>query len=201
LLQDGRLVAAVSEERFSRVKHDPRLPVDAFRYCLEAGRLTLADIDAIAYYERPDKKLERQLWAGFPAGPAAVEAEATVRANALLPEMAVRERLGFEGPIKYYDHHLSHAASAFYYSGWQEAAILTVDGVGEWATTTYGTGQGATIDLWEEVHFPHSLGLLYATLTAYLGFRVNDGEYKVMGLAAYGQPRYLEQLSRLVIPA
>lgn len=189
-------MAAVSEERFSRVKHDPRLPMAAFRYCLEAGGLSVADVDAVAYYERPDKKLERQLWAGFPEGQAA-EGEATVRANALLPEMAIRERLGFEGPIHFYDHHLSHAASAYYYSGWQDAAVLTIDGVGEWATTTYGTGRGAELELWEEVHFPHSLGLLYATLTAYLGFRVNDGEYKVMGLAAYGQPSYVKQLSQL----
>ncbi len=200
LLQDGKLVAAVSEERFSRVKHDSRLPVNAFRYCLNVGGLSLSDIDAVAYYERPKKKLERQLWAGFPDG-TAEEAEATVRANALLPEMAIRERLGYEGPIKFYDHHLSHAASAYYYSGWQNAAVLTVDGVGEWATTTYGTGQGAELALWEEVHFPHSLGLLYATLTAYLGFRVNNGEYKVMGLAAYGQPRYVDQLSKLVTTA
>jgi carbamoyltransferase len=196
LLQDGRLVAAVSEERFSRVKHDPRLPVNAFRYCLEVGGLTLSDIDAVAYYERPEKKLERQLWAGFSEEQAAQEA--VVRANALLPEMTIRERLGYEGPIKFYDHHLSHAASAYYYSGWQDAAVLTIDGVGEWAATTYGTGQGSNLNLWEEVHFPHSLGLLYATLTSYLGFRVNDGEYKVMGLTAYGQPFYVKQLSRLV---
>jgi carbamoyltransferase len=197
LLQDGKLVAAVSEERFSRFKHDPRLPVAAFRYCMDVGGLTLSDVDAVAYYERPQKKLERQLWAGFPEAQTE-EAEAAVRANALLPEMAIRERLGYEGPIKFYDHHLSHAASAYYYSSFQDAAVLTVDGVGEWATTTFGSGQGAEIDIWEEVHFPHSLGLLYATLTAYLGFRVNDGEYKVMGLAAYGQPFYVKQLSQLV---
>jgi carbamoyltransferase len=197
LLQDGRLAAAVSEERFSRVKHDPRLPVAAFRYCLDVAGLSVSDVDVVAYYERPEKKLERQLWAGFPTGQAA-EAEAAVRANALLPEMAIRERLGFEGPIMFYDHHLSHAASAYYYSSFRDAAVLTIDGVGEWATTTYGTGRGAELELWEEVHFPHSLGLLYATLTAYLGFRVNDGEYKVMGLAAYGRPRYVDQLSRLV---
>ena len=113
LLQDGKLVVAVSEERFSRVKHDPRLPVNAFRYCMDVGGLTLSDIDAVAYYERPEKKLDRQLWAGFPEGDAD-EAEATVRLNASLPERAIRERLGYEGPIHYYDHHLSHAASAYY---------------------------------------------------------------------------------------
>lgn len=197
LLRDGKLAAAVLEERFTRVKHDPRLPVNAFRYCLDAGGLTLLDIDAVAYYERPQKKLERQLWAGFPGWQQEV-GESAVRANALLPEMSIRERLGYEGPIYFYDHHLSHAASAYYYSGFQDAAVLTIDGVGEWATTTYGSGCGAELDLWEEVNFPHSLGLLYATLTAYLGFRVNDGEYKVMGLAAYGRPRYVKQLSRLV---
>ena len=106
------------------------------------------------------------------------------------PERAVREMLGYEGPFLTFEHHESHAASAFFFSGFPEAALLTVDGVGEWATTTYGSGRGNAIELFEEVRFPHSLGLLYSTLTAYLGFEVNDGEYKVMGLAPYGEPRY-----------
>ena len=188
LLQDGRLVAAAEEERFSRVKHDPRLPVSAFRFCLRAGGIGIRDIDVLAYYELPAAKLERQLWsagAGASSDPGA-------------PERALREGLGYEGPIRMFAHHQSHAASAFFFSGFDEAAVLTVDGVGEWATTTYGRGEGARLEAFEEVRFPHSLGLLYSTLTAWLGFEVNDGEYKVMGLAPYGRPRYLDALRQLV---
>jgi carbamoyltransferase len=194
LLQDGVLVAAASEERFSRVKHDPGLPVEAFRYCLREGGIDVTDLDALAYYERPGEKLSRQLWAGVPEGSSADFAWLDPGE----PERAFRERLGFEGPIFTYPHHLSHAASAYFYSGFPEAAVLTVDGVGEWATTAYGRGEGAGLDLFEEVRFPHSLGLLYATLTAYLGFRVNSGEYKVMGLAPYGRPRLLDRLRQLI---
>ncbi|HTQ79343.1 MAG TPA: carbamoyltransferase N-terminal domain-containing protein, partial [Thermoanaerobaculia bacterium] len=199
LLQDGRLVAAASEERFSRRKHDPGLPVEAFRFCLRAGGIDIVDLDALAYYERPVDKLSRQLWAGVPAD----SSPDLAWLDPGQPERALRERLGFTGPILTYPHHLSHAASAFFYSGFPEAAVLTVDGVGEWATTTYGRGDlGAAevLDIFEEVRFPHSLGLLYAALTAYLGFRVNSGEYKVMGLAPYGEPRHLDRLRRLLQP-
>jgi carbamoyltransferase len=192
LLRDGQLVAAAEEERFSRVKHDPRLPVSAFRWCLRRGGIGILDVDCIAYYESPAKKRERQLWAGVPEGGPALPLDSGG------PERAIREGLGFEGPILIFEHHLSHAASAFFFSGFPEAALLTVDGVGEWATTTYGKGDGSGVELFEEVRFPHSLGLLYSTLTAYLGFEVNDGEYKVMGLAPYGKPRYLEEIRRLV---
>jgi carbamoyltransferase len=196
LLQDGELVAAAAEERFTRLKHDPALPIHAFWFCLEAGGIGITDVDAVAYYESPPKKLARQLWAG--------------RATPGLPwmdagraERQIRERLGWEGPLTVFDHHQSHAASAFFYSGFAAAAILTVDGVGEWATTTYGRGggdRGSALEIFEEVRFPHSLGLLYSALTGYLGFRVNGGEYKVMGLAPYGEPVYLERLRRLVEP-
>jgi len=196
LLQDGVLVAAASEERFSRVKHDPGLPVEAFRFCLRAGGIDVSDLDALAYYERPVDKLSRQLWAGVPEG----ASPDLAWLDPGQPERALRERLGYEGPILTYPHHLSHAASAFFYSGFPEAAVLTLDGVGEWATTAYGHGEGAALDLFEEVRFPHSLGLLYATLTAYLGFKVNSGEYKVMGLAPYGRPRFLDRLRRLIAP-
>jgi len=195
LLQDGRLVAAAEEERFSRIKHDPRLPVSAFGFCLEAGRLSVADVDCIAYYESPVKKLSRQLWAGEPVG--APPGQPWLDAGR--PEREIREVLGFEGKILRFDHHQSHAASAFYFSGFQEAALLTVDGVGEWATTSYGRGSGSELALFEEVEFPHSLGLLYSTLTAYLGFRVNDGEYKVMGLAPYGTARYADRLRQVLL--
>jgi carbamoyltransferase len=194
LLQDGRLAAAAAEERFSRVKHDPRLPVEAFRYCLKAGRLGPADVDCVAYYESPTKKLARQLWAGVPRD----ESGDFFWLDPQQPQRAIRERLGYEGPIEIFEHHQSHAASAFFFSGFRDAAILTVDGVGEWATTTYGRGRGATLEVFEQVHLPHSLGLLYSTITAYLGFRVNDGEYKVMGLAPYGRPRYVDQVRALI---
>ncbi len=194
LLRDGEVVAAAAEERFSRVKHDARLPVEAFRFCLRAGGLGPEDLDAIAYYEEPGAKLGRQLW----SGPPAFGHGDTAWLDPRRPERLIREHLGFEGPILLFPHHLSHAASAFFESGFREAATLTVDGVGEWATTTYGRGGPEGIELFEEVIFPHSLGLLYSTLTAYLGFRVNGGEYKVMGLAPYGEARYVDQICQLV---
>jgi len=194
LLRDGRLVAAAEEERFSRVKHDPRLPAAAFRHCLAAGGIGPHQVDCLAYYELPREKLARQLWAGVPADSPPDLPWLDPRA----PERALREGLGYEGPLRAYPHHASHAASAFLYSGFEEAAVLTVDGVGEWATTTYGHGRGNRLATFEQVEFPHSLGLLYSAITAYLGFRVNDGEYKVMGLAPYGRPRHVGALSRLV---
>lgn len=195
LLRDGALVAAVPEERFTRVKYDRRAPVNAFRYCLEAGgRLTPADIDCVAYYESPPKKLSRQLSMGL---------DATVDPNfAWLdpghPERALREAFGYDGPFVTFDHHRSHGASAFYYSGFQEAAVLTVDGVGEWATTTYGLGRDRELTLLEEVVFPDSLGLLYSAITDFLGFSVLSDEYKVMGLAPYGEPRFADRLRTLL---
>ncbi len=193
LLVDGELVAAAAEERFTRVKHDSRLPVNAYRYCLEAAGLGPGDVDAVAFYEDPAKKAERQHAHGFTAPPGQPDALHPGR-----PERMIREVLGHEGTILTFDHHLSHAASAYFFSGFDEAAILTVDGVGEWATTTYGTAYGATIEPFEKVRFPHSLGLFYATVTAFLGFRVNDGEYKVMGLAPYGEPRLADALRSVV---
>ena len=198
LLRDGRLVAAAQEERFSRLKHDPRLPVAAFRFCLDKGGIGPADLDAVAYYESPVKKLARQLWSGGPAGRLRATSDDQAWLDPTRPERAIRERLGWDGPLLAFDHHQSHAASAFFFSGFPRAAVLTVDGVGEWATTTYGVGDGAALELLAEVEFPHSLGLLYSTLTAWLGFAVNDGEYKVMGLAPYGTPRYADRLGRLV---
>jgi carbamoyltransferase len=192
LLQDGRVVAAAEEERFTRVKHDPRLPVHAFRFCLRAGGIGIDEIDAVAYYENPVDKLSRQLWAP-PAGP-----DDLPWIDPGHPERAIREGLGYEGPVRIFDHHASHAASAFFFSGFPEAAVLTVDGVGEWTTTTYGAGRGARLERFEEVEFPHSLGLLYSTLTSYLGFEVNDGEYKVMGLAPYGEPRLVPEMRKLI---
>ncbi len=204
LLRDGELVAAASEERFTRVKHDPRLPALAFRFCLEAGGLGITDVDAVAYYESPGAKLSRQLWVGVPRSSPGSASGKRARAPDVpwldpgRPERTIRERLGFEGRILSFPHHLSHAASAYFFSGFSGAAVLTVDGVGEWATMSYGRGRGGELEILEEVSFPHSLGLLYSTLTSYLGFRVLSGEYKVMGLAAYGEPRYVDEICRLV---
>lgn len=199
LVRDGRLVCAAEEERFSRVKHDPRLPWHAFRFCLEQGGLTIADIDCLAYYEDPTKKLARQIWMGLrPGASVAVRDKMATRLDAGRVEREIRLGLGYEGPVEIVDHHQSHAASAYYYSGFDEAAVMTVDGVGEWDTTSYCRGQGHALETFERVRFPHSLGLLYSTITAYLGFKVNSGEYKVMGLAPYGEPRYRRQIESLV---
>jgi carbamoyltransferase len=194
ILQDGQLIAAAEEERFSRIKADPSVPKKAFRFCLNEARISLNDVDCVAYYESPRKKLARQLWSG-------VLGNKIARLKSYQPKMVeteIREKTGYQGPIVFVDHHISHAASSFFCSGFPSAAILTADGVGEWATTTYGTGEGNNINLFEEVQFPDSLGLLYSTITAYLGFGVNDGEYKVMGLAPYGKPLYTEKIYQLI---
>lgn len=194
ILKDGKLIAAAEEERFTRIKADPSMPGNAFKYCLAEAGLSLPDIDCVAYYEDPVKKLARQLWSGVLGNsPDLIRSHSPRRV-----EWQIREQLGYEGEIKYIDHHLSHAASSFCFSGYEEAAILTVDGVGEWATTAYGTGTKNKVGLFEEVQFPDSLGLLYSTITSYLGFEVNEGEYKVMGLAPYGKPVYVDKVRQLL---
>ncbi len=203
LLRDGRLVCAAEEERFSRIKHDPYLPWRAFRFCLDHGGISIDQVDCIAFYEDSRKKLARQIWMALnPGGSAEVRRRilAQLARNVHRVERVIRQVLGYTGPIDTFDHHQSHAASAFFYSGFDQAAILTVDGVGEWTTTAFGQAAGAELQLFEEVAFPHSLGMLYSALTAYLGFDVNDGEYKVMGLAPYGEPRHVEQLRTLLLP-
>ncbi|WP_133645265.1 carbamoyltransferase [Paraburkholderia flava] len=195
IIKDGRLIAAAEEERFSKVKHDSSIPTGAFRYCLREAKVTIKDIDCIAYYEDPYKKASRQIATNVMD--LLRNPKRRFKIDPARPERDIRQSLGFDGPIEYVDHHLSHAASSFFFSGFPEAALLTVDGVGEWATTTYGHGKDASIELFEEVAFPNSLGLLYSTITAYLGFDVNDAEYKVMGLAPYGDPKYVEQMRRL----
>ena len=199
LLQDGVLTAAVQEERFSRVKNDKSFPRQAFRYCLEQAGLTISDLDCIAYYEDPCLKLERQIWMGMMPGLRAERQESILnRLAGAQPQQAIREVFGYDGPIEIADHHLSHAASTYYFSGFEEAAILTVDGVGDWATTTYGLGKGSHIERFEQVDFPDSLGFFYSAITGYLGFEVNEGEYKVMGLAPYGKPLYTEKIRDLI---
>lgn len=204
LLRDGVLVAAVQEERFSRVKNDKAIPQSAFRYCLQRGGLTIDQVDCVAFYEDPCLKLGRQIWSVMDAPPQ-VRQELPQRAAILArlvgetPAELIRWTLGYEGRIEIIDHHLSHAASAYYFSGFDDAAILTVDGVGDWPTTTYNAATGERIERLEAVDYPHSLGLFYSTLTGYLGFEVNEGEYKVMGLAPYGEPRYLDKVSKLIL--
>ena len=194
LLRDGELIAAVSEERFSRFKNDARLPIRAFRYCLEAGGLDITELDCVAYYELPQLKLWRQLSTRLP-----IERDPTLGwLDCNRPEREMREILGVECAIRFYPHHLSHAAASFLFSGFDEAAILTVDGVGEWTTCSYAHGKGARIELLDEVCYPHSLGLFYSTITSYLGFEIFEGEYKVMGLAPYGTPRFAPQFAELI---
>lgn len=191
------MISAAQEERFSRIKQDPGIPRRAFRDCLRQAGLTIADIDCIAYYEDPVKKLDRQLWMALPDLPDA-RPEALFRLDAHRPVREIRDVLGYDGPIEFVDHHLSHAASAYFFSGYSDAAVLTVDAVGEWATTAWSEGSGDRLDLLDEVQFPHSLGLLYSTLTGHLGFEVNEGEYKVMGLAPYGRPRFADRVRQLI---
>ena len=199
LLRDGGLVAAAQEERFSRIKNDKEFPIAAFRYCLHSAGLTIADIDCIAFYEDPCIKLGRQLWMGMLPGITAGR-RAAIRDRVLEsdPEENIRRITGYEGPIEIVNHHLSHAASAYFYSGFEEAAILTVDGVGEWSTTSYNSASGSQVTCLGNVDFPHSLGLFYSALTGYLGFEVNEGEYKVMGLASYGRPTYVRQVRDMI---
>jgi carbamoyltransferase len=192
-MRDGVLIAAAEEERFSRIKHDHGLPQRAFRYCLSEGGISIEDIDCIAYYEDPVKKLGRQLWARHHGKTVGELWHAAMR-----PDCGLRERLGFQGEILYFDHHASHAAASYLFSEFEDAAVLTLDGVGEWTTTAYGRASANAIELFEQVRFPHSLGLLYSALTSFLGFEVLSGEYKVMGLAPYGKPRFAGEIRRLI---
>lgn len=194
LIQDGRIISAAQEERFTRVKHDRSMPYHAFKYCLESAGTSITDIDCIAYYENPVDKLARQLWSGFDIE----KKELRDMMDPRRPLREIREVLGYTGPVEFVSHHLSHAASSFFFSGVGEAAILTVDGVGEWATTTYGYGNSQGIELFEQVDFPDSIGLLYSMVTSYLGFKVNNGEYKVMGLAPYGKPVFADKIRKLI---
>lgn len=196
LLVDGELRAAAAEERFSRRKHDPRLPIKAFRSCLAEASLSLDRLDAIAYYEMPMWKTSRQLAARHEHGDTDSLGLGAIDPGA--PARAIREQLGFDGPLLCFPHHLCHAASSFFFSGFDDAAVLIADAVGEWTTTSLGYAHGDSIELFREIAFPHSLGLFYSAMTNYLGFRVNGGEYKVMGLAAYGEPRFAAALRDVV---
>lgn len=202
LLVDGKIIAAAQEERFSRKKHDSGFPKHAIAYCLEEGALSMKDIDIVAYYEKPLIKFERLLetyLAFAPRGiPSFISAmpvwlkEKLFIKKTLQDELAEVDTTSFRGKILFAEHHESHAASAFYPSPFEKAGLLTLDGVGEWTTTAYGYGDKNELHLLKEIRFPHSLGLLYSAFTYYTGFKVNSGEYKVMGLAPYGEPKYAQ---------
>ena len=203
LVKDGQIVAAAQQERWSRVKHDQRLPVDAIRYCLEEAGINAGDLGLVAFYEKPLVKFERLMETYLAYAPVGLRSflaamPVWIKQKLWLPDL-IRKELGYEGKIIFPEHHESHAASAFFPSPFEEAAFITVDGVGEWTTTSFGVGEGNRIRIMAEIRFPHSLGLLYSAFTYFTGFKVNSGEYKLMGLAPYGQPKYVDTiLSELI---
>ena len=196
LVRDGDIVAAAQEERFTRKKHDHRFPRAAAEYCLREGGIGPDDLTAVVFYDKPWLKFERLLstyLAFAPSGLASfVKAMPLWLKEKLWMEDLIKQELGYKGKLLYTAHHQSHAASAFFPSPFERAAVLTIDGVGEWATASWGIGSGHTVDVKYEMSFPHSLGLLYSAFTYYTGFKVNSGEYKVMGLAPYGEPKYVD---------
>ena len=203
LVKDGLLVAAAEEERFTRKKHDYGFPENAIRFVLNSESIRGQDLDYVAFFEKPFQKFERILMTSLQMFPRALpvfrEAMITWLLDKLWVSALITEKVGVpREKILFSEHHLSHAASAYLCSPFDEAAILTVDGVGEWATASYGVGRGNEVKLERQIEFPHSLGLLYSAFTAFLGFEVNEGEYKVMGMAPYGEPRYLDKVYKLV---
>ena len=203
VLRDGLLVAAAEEERFTRVKHDFGFPQRAIDFCLAEAGIRGADLDYVAFFEKPLVKFERILLTSVATVPRSSTVFRKAMTAWLLDKLwiksRIRDALGIpEDRILFAEHHQSHAASAFFCSPFEDAAVLTLDGVGEWATTTIGEGHGTRCTLKDEIHFPHSLGLLYSAFTAFLGFEVNEGEYKVMGMAPYGVPRFQEEVRRVV---
>ena len=210
LLVGGEVVAAAQEERFSRKKHDARFPASAARYCLDSQGLTLADIDAVVYYEKPlltfERLLETYLGAAPRGGRSFVAAMQVWLKEKLFLKTELKKQVAALGKpdakqpeLLFSEHHLSHAGAAFYPSPFEKAAVLCMDGVGEWATTSAWLGDGADLNPLWEINFPHSLGLLYSAFTYYCGFKVNSGEYKLMGLAPYGEPRYVDQIKQHLI--
>ncbi|MEK6758143.1 MAG: carbamoyltransferase [Deltaproteobacteria bacterium] len=203
LIRSGKIVCAAQEERFTRKKHDHRFPSNSIRFCLESSGITIKDIHHIAYYEKPFLKFERILdtfMAYAPLGfKSFIKAMPLWIKQKLWIKEVIKRETGFEGTVIFPEHHESHSASAFYASPYDEAAFLSIDGVGEWATTSYGVGKGNKLDILADISFPHSLGLLYSAFTYYLGFKVNSGEYKVMGLAPYGEPRYKDLILKELV--
>ena len=196
LVRDGEIVSAVQEERFSRKKHDHRFPKNAIQYCLDSAGISSGDLDAVAFYDKPFLKFERLLESYLAYAPAGIKSFVKAMPLWIKEKLWMKEfiknELDYDGLILFPEHHQSHAASAFFASPFRNAAFLTIDGVGEWTTTSYGVGKGNNISLLGEIKFPHSIGLLYSAFTYYTGFKVNSGEYKVMGLAPYGEPKYVD---------
>ncbi|HQN00772.1 MAG TPA: carbamoyltransferase, partial [Candidatus Hydrogenedentes bacterium] len=203
LLRDGDILAAAQEERFSRKKHDPRFPGHAVEYCLGEGGITIDQVDYVAFYDKPLIKFERLLMTYLASSPHGYLSFLSQMPSWLKEKLfvrnTIRKQLGYQGNILFSTHHLSHAAAAFFPSPFEEAAFITVDGVGEWATTTYGIGRDTKVKILKEINFPHSLGLLYSAFTYFTGFKVNSGEYKLMGLAPYGEPRFVDIIKRELI--
>ena len=210
LIEDGRIVAAAQEERFTRKKHDPRFPVHAVGYCLTEGGIGLGDVDHVVFYDKPFLKFERLLETYLTFAPRGIKSFSMaiplwLREKLFLKDLLLKEFKKIDSDGKWNkqllssEHHLSHAASAFFPSPFEEAVVLTMDGVGEWATTSVAIGKGNSLEVIKEIHFPHSLGLLYSAITYYTGFKVNSGEYKVMGLAPYGEPKYAELMLKHLI--
>lgn len=198
LLRDGEIVAAAQEERFTRKKHDFNFPKNAAEYCLREGGITASDLELVTFYDKPLLKFDRLLETYFSFAPRGftsfLQAVPVWTKQKLFMADIIKKNLDYKGKIIYPEHHESHAASAFFASPYEASATLTTDGVGEWTTTSYGIGQGNHVQLLGEIHFPHSLGLLYSAFTYYTGFRVNSGEYKIMGLAPYGDPKYVDTI-------
>lgn len=196
LVRDGEIIAAAQEERFSRKKHDHRFPKNAVNYCLLEGGIRPDGLDHVIFYDKPLTKFERLLETYLGYAPAGINSfnkamPLWLKEKLWMPDTIKKEMDGYKGKVLFCNHHESHAASAFYPSPFKEAAILTIDGVGEWTTASWGIGNGNDLQLKNEIRFPHSLGLLYSAFTYYTGFKVNSGEYKVMGLAPYGEPKYV----------
>ncbi|HIG98503.1 TPA: carbamoyltransferase [Candidatus Woesearchaeota archaeon] len=202
LLQDGRVTAAAQEERWTRKKHDIAFPENAIKYCLQEAGITAREVDAVGFYEKPLLKFERLLSSHIETFPKSYKAFVQALPGWVTEKLRIpgilRKKLKYDGKVFFVDHHLAHAASSFHASPFNEAAIFTADGVGEWTTTTLGHGKGSDITLMKEINFPHSLGLLYSAVTAHLGFKVNNDEYKVMGLAPYGKPTYYDQFKTII---
>ncbi len=203
LVQDGNIAAAAQEERFTRKKHDHDFPVNAIEYCLKEGGIGTDGLDYIAFYDKPFIKFERLLETYLTYAPRGLKSFWMAMPMWLKHKLwmgeFIKKQMNFDGQIIYPEHHQSHAASAFFPSPYDEAAFITLDGVGEWATSSWGTGRNNKIKLEKEIRFPHSLGLLYSAFTYYTGFKVNSGEYKVMGLAPYGEPTYKDLILRELV--
>ena len=203
LIVDGKIIAAAQEERFTRKKHDHRFPINAVKYCLEEAKININDIDYVAFYDKPFLKFERILETYLTFAPKGIKSfikamPLWIKEKLWLKELIGNE-LGYSGKILFPEHHQSHAASAFYPSPFDDAAFITLDGVGEWTTTSFGIGEKNNIKILADIKFPHSIGLLYSAFTYYTGFKVNSGEYKVMGLAPYGEPKYVDLILNKLI--